>query len=546
MLTKRLLALLLTTMLLAGTASGCNSKSSTDASAQAGGATADDGSGLIRGNIYKTGDKILKDKKTYKIVVAKDPNSQNGFADKQCVKDANKLANMDISWEDVPMASWNEKVNVMIASGNLPDAFCGQNVDVMQNLDLFTPLGDYVKEVAPHIQEMLDGDPAVRKAITAPDGKIYSLPTNKENPSNAVDNMIWMNPDWLKKVGKSEPKTTDEFVDVLRAFKNTDLNGNGKHDEIPFQANEVNLDYAANLSAIIGAFGALLPQEYVYSVDHKNVVFGGTQPGLKDALNWLHQLYSEKLLDNDVFTMTNAQQNAKAQNKDLIIGSLVYWIPDSMDSRFANYEVLDPLKGPKGDQLWLKEADPIGLTIEGFTVTKACKDPEALIRYYDSAMKDLDTLMEWQWGPKGGGLWKPVGTSQWTQTQEFVPQGTNLTFFKRTICGSVNSPNAIWSKYASQEVPDARNKKKRDAAQKILPLCVDPMPKGLYDPEKVTARNLLFTDIDNYMKKFFATSVVNGVTDQQWQQHLDNCKKLKTDEYTKMWQEYFTDYNARK
>ena len=546
---KRLLALLLVSALLVGAASGCSPKNGAESganpSAQEGGAASGGDSDLIRGNIYRTGDKILKEKKTYRIVVNKDPNSQNGFNDKQCVKDTNKLTNVDMQWEDVPAASWNEKVNVMIASGNLPDGFCGANVDVMQNLDLFTPIGDIVKDLAPHTQEMLDEDAPAKKAITAPDGKIYSLPTNKENPSNLVNNMLWINPDWLKKVGKEMPTTTDEFVDVLRAFQKTDLNGNGKHDEIPFQARELERDYAHNLSTIIGAFGVVLPKEYVYSVDKKTVVFGGTQPGLYDALQWLHMLYAEKLLDNDVFTMTNAQQNAKAQNKDLLMGSLIYWIPDSMDSKYADYVVVDPLKGPKGDQLWIKGADPIGISIEGFTVTKACKDPEVLVRYYDACMKDLDTIMEWQWGPKGGGLWKPVGTDQWTQTQEFVPEGTNLTFFKRTICGSVNSPNCIWSKYASKEVPDERNKKKRDAAQRMLKYCAEPMPQGLYDPEKVTARNLLYTDIDNYMQKFFATSVVNGIDEKQWQQHLENCKKLKTEEYTKMWQEYYTDYYSK-
>lgn len=549
---KGTLAAALALLLITGTFAGCGGKenssaepseqpssSSSEVSVDSSSVTEDGGedADLIRGNIYKSGDKILKEKKTYRVAVNKDPNSQNGFADKQCVQETNAATNVDIEWLDIPSDSWKEQVNIMIAGDNLPDAFCGAEVDIMSNLELFVPIGDYVDEIAPAVKEMLDTDTVLKTALTAPDGKIYVFPTNKDNPSNRVDNMLWMNPEWLEKANMKAP-TTDEFVEVLRYFRDNDMNGNGDpNDEIPFQARQAN-DYAHNLSAILGAFGVVLPSDYVYSLDGETVTFGGTEPGLFDALNWLHMLYDEKLLDNDTFTMTNDEQNAKAQNEDVLMGSLIYWIPDSMDTKYADYIVLDPLKGPKGDQLWYGGKQPTATF--GYCVTTACEDPEVLIRYYDYCMKDETTIMEWQWGPEGAGLWKYTDDEgHWTQTQEFVPEGTNLTYFKRTICGSVNSPNYIWKKYADLEVADPRNAKKREAAERILPYCVTMMPKGLYDPEKTAARNLLLTDIDNYMSKFVATSVVNGLTEAQWNEHLENCKRLRTEEYVAMWQEYF-------
>ena len=553
---KRLLAAVLAMLLIAGILTGCGGDSGSGSTSseqpssmsEASGespedstAAADDSedADLIRGNIYKSREKILKEKKTYRVAVNKDPNSQNGFADKQCVQETNAATNVDIEWLDIPSDFWKEQVNIMIAGNNLPDAFCGAEVDVMSNLELFAPIGDFVDEIAPAVKEMLDEDAALKSALTAPDGKIYVFPTNKANPSNRVDNMLWMNPEWLEMTGMEQPTTTDEFVEVLRYFRDNDMNGNGDpNDEIPFQARQAN-DYAHNLSAILGAFGVVLPGDYVYSLDDETVTFGGTEEGLFDGLNWLHMLYEEKLLDNDTFTMTNDEQNAKAQNEDVLMGSLIYWIPDSMDSKYADYIVLDPLKGPKGDQLWYGGKEPLGATF-GYCVTTACEDPEALVRYYDYCMKDETTLLEWQWGPEGEGLWKYTDDEgHWTQTQEFVPEGTNLTYFKRTICGSVNSPNFIWRKYADLEVADPRNAKKREAAERILPYCVTRMPRGLYDPEKTAARNLLHTDIDNYMSKFIATSVVNGLTEAQWDEHIENCKRLRVDEYVEMWQEFF-------
>jgi putative aldouronate transport system substrate-binding protein len=492
------------------------------------------------GNMYASGLPILKTKKTYTIAVTKDPDSLNSFSQKACVIQTEKLTNVHIEWIDIPYSSWNEQVNVMLASGNMPDAFSGLDIDVMQNIDLFQPLTNDIRKYAPNINEMLTKSPEVKKAVTAPNGRIYCLPTNKDNPSDYVMHALWMNGDWLKKLGKKVPRTTDELLDVLRAFKKGDPNGNGKADEIPLVARTSDVYGAGNIDALFGAFGTIDTPEYVYSKDGKKVLFSGTQPGYYEGLKWLHQLYDEGLLDADVFTQTQAQVNAKATNPDLLIGPIMFWIPDSMDKRFTDYIPLEAPIGPKGDQLWSQYRRP-GRYMHGFSITKNCKEPAVLLRYYDTLISNLDMVMLWQWGPEFEGCWERVGTDgKWQQTNKYVPkQGMTMTQFKRTVAGSVFSPMYLWSKWANLEVPDARNAKKRAANEKYLKHAVTTMPYGLYDPKKVNDRNALFVDIDNYMKKFKASSIVNGINDAQWQEHLRRCKQLKTDAYTALWQEYF-------
>ncbi|HZK71909.1 MAG TPA: extracellular solute-binding protein, partial [Clostridia bacterium] len=144
---KKIIVLIIAAMVL--TTTGCTS----------GGKKPVESSTPVTSNMNATGYPVLKEMKTYKIVVTKDPNSQNSFNDKQCVKDAEKLTNIHINWMDIPSAAWNEQVNIMIAAGNLPDAFCGTNVDVMQNIDMFVPLDDYISKYAPNVVEMFKGDP---------------------------------------------------------------------------------------------------------------------------------------------------------------------------------------------------------------------------------------------------------------------------------------------------------------------------------------------------------------------------------------------------
>ncbi|AET59366.1 sugar ABC transporter periplasmic protein [Paenibacillus terrae HPL-003] len=48
----------------------------------------------------------------------------------------------------------------------------------------------------------------------------------------SMDDLPWINVEWLNKLGLSMPTTTKELKQVLIAFKTKDPNGNGQADEI--------------------------------------------------------------------------------------------------------------------------------------------------------------------------------------------------------------------------------------------------------------------------------------------------------------------------
>ena len=49
---------------------------------------------------------------------------------------------------------------------------------------------------------------------------------------------------------------------------------------------------------------------------------------------------------------------------------------------------------------------------------------------------------------------------------------------------------------------------------------------------------MLHTDINTYITKFIADSVINGIDDQKWEKHLKALKDLKVDEYLEICQQY--------
>lgn len=488
---------------------------------------------------------ILTEKETYTIAVTLSTRCENTFAEKQASIMAEEATNVHIEWIEIPESSWDEQVNILIASGEIPDAFCSPNeIDTMSNRDILVPLNDLIAEHAPNITEMLEASPEIKAAITAKDGNIYSLPTGKDQPQKAMEYSVWINAEWCEKLGYELPTTTEEYVEVLKAFRDKDPNGNNKNDEIPLTLKGVNYQ-----DVLYGSFGVMQTSNYVYSLDGENVLFCGQEEGYYDALNWMHMLYEEKLLDNEVFTQTSAELTAKATNEDLLIGSIIVWSPDSLDKRFTDYVILDPLVGPEGYQYYTKNSEPLGF-MQGFCITTACENPEVLIRYYDYNISSLEVALTWMYGPENAGCWEPIETTAdgktWQQTSRFVTENMSLTYFKYTAAGGDYSPMYLWSKYTDVEQLDARNAKKLEGINRCMPYSVIVMPAGVDDPDRAVEREQLFVDIDNYMQKFRANAVKDGLTEEDWAKHLEQLKKLDVERYVELWQEYFTEKNSVK
>ncbi|MEK1830296.1 extracellular solute-binding protein [Priestia megaterium] len=153
-------------------------------------------------------------------------------------KELEKRTNVHIKWKNIPGDGYQEKKNLMLASGDLPDAFYSSGfsdsdiVKYGQNGTII-PLEKLIKDYAPNLKKRLEERPELKKIITAPDGHIYSLPRAEEMGLVEFPNEQVINKKWLDKLGLPVPKTLEEYHQALKAFKEQDPNGNGKQDEIP-------------------------------------------------------------------------------------------------------------------------------------------------------------------------------------------------------------------------------------------------------------------------------------------------------------------------
>ena len=99
------------------------------------------------------------------------------------VVDANELdqaviikekTGVDLDWVGIPEAGYAEKVNLMLAIGDLPDMFWkgidSSVVTQYMGQDIFLPTEELIAQYAPNIQKILDDHPEYKALATYPDG----------------------------------------------------------------------------------------------------------------------------------------------------------------------------------------------------------------------------------------------------------------------------------------------------------------------------------------------------------------------------------------
>ena len=310
--------------------------------------------------------------------------------------------NVKINFEEIPDTEWDTKVNLLIASDELPDAFIYGGFSAAELADygsqgVFLALNDIIEEHGHYVKQVFDQQEALPGAYTALDGNIYTLPDINECYHCFYSMRAWINQQWLTNLGLEYPNTVDEFVNVLRAFKEQDANGNGDpNDEIPFSGN------ATSWNSTIYPF--LLNSFLHYDTSNLSVKEDGTviftpiQPEFKEGLQWIASLIDEGLIEKEALTQTEEQLKTKGSNLDIaLLGgftSATWWSGVGSDngegSRCREYSGLSPLEGPNGVRIspWASTGFNMGNSV----IPTACEDPVPLLKMLDYMLSDEATL----------------------------------------------------------------------------------------------------------------------------------------------------------
>lgn len=291
-----------------------------------------------------------------------------------------------VEWTHPPANGLSEKFNLMIASGNLPDliAYYWDGVQggakSFYEEDVILELSDLVKDNMPNLSKFLDERPDVRKQMSNDENDIFYIPFIRKDKELGVYLGPLLREDWVKKLGLSIPKTTDELYEVLKAFKTGDPNGNGEADEIPMVGTGFD-NSMFGIGNLAWAFGT----HYGFYLDEGKVKYGIMEDEFEDALRYINKLYSEGLIDIDYMITDRSKLDSKAKSDKA--GFLFGFQPSiyqrEMDDGVKKFTGIPHLKGPDGDHNYYVSSYANPVTSASIAITTANKYPEATMRWLD-------------------------------------------------------------------------------------------------------------------------------------------------------------------
>lgn len=343
---------------------------------------------------------IVTEPTTIKVFLVQ-PANVSSLDDNEATKAIEEKTGIDLEIITATQDNAKEKMSILLASGDYPDMFLATGVshqftneELMlygKEQGIFIPLNDLIDKYGDSIKNVIESDPDYASEIVAPDGNIYGLPSWELAYHCTFPSKLWINQQWLENLGLEMPTTTDEFYEVLKAFKEQDPNGNGKADEIPMTGLNSHV-------FLMNPFIYTNNQNYFFINEEGKVDYAPIQDQWREGLRFMKKLYDEELLDSGAFTSSREQITTLGTNPEAaLLGAVTalhpgHFVTISDDKpRHTEYTALEPLTGPEGKNYAMY--DLTAYAGASCVITDACENPEAAFRLADYLASEEGTLL---------------------------------------------------------------------------------------------------------------------------------------------------------
>lgn len=303
-----------------------------------------------------------------------------------------------------PVGDVNTKIGTMIASGNYPDVLAPDTaIDKVLDAKAFIPLNDLIEKFGPNIKRVYG---PYYNLMKAEDGNIYFLPfspvVGEYIPSPTIDQgAFFIQRRVLKEAGYPKIKTIDEYFDLIKKY-----NDAHKADKLTGFSSLI-YDWRT-----MGIFNppmhlAGYPNDGDVIVDmssHDAKVYANSDY-TKTWLKKLNEVNSEGLYDQASFVSNYDQYLAKISSGK-VLGFFDYgWQANQalQNIKKTGNDDLDymPLPIVFDNNTTDQYLDPPSfINNRGVGITTAAKDPERIIKFFDTMLKEENQVLI-QWGIKG-------------------------------------------------------------------------------------------------------------------------------------------------
>ncbi|MBQ7725772.1 MAG: extracellular solute-binding protein [Clostridia bacterium] len=452
-------------------------------------------------------------------------------------------------WDDVEKATGvrfeleemsTEKISLMFTSGDYVDVMFGGGFTDSQ-IQIAANSGDVVEitdemlaTYAPTWKKAFDENPDYYNAAKFDGGKLYSLPYIRTlEADRGVRDVWWINKVWLDELNLSMPKTLNDFVNILRAFKNNAGKGSIPENVMPWY-------FCAN-SIIGGQFDFLATYgleayDYTYMAlnDEGKVINYATDTRLKSAVAQMASMYNEGLIAPESFTESGTQYTSRVNTKTdtPYIGVFTaYWCPND------EYVPMTLFTAQSNTKPLIRQ-QPLGVVRNRTVIFNSCEYPEKVLEALEWIAGEKATIYN-EFGKEGDGWDYDESTDTYTvhvaKESNVTPSNAISGLLDDRFSGRIRfDEDHAWAKRASAI---ELYKDNRIPLSHILP------PLSFSASVQEQADNYKTTICQRYISSKMNAWITgaDSVT-AQWDDYVSQVKTLGMDKYIALYQEAYDNF----
>ena len=267
-----------------------------------------------------------------------------------------------IPWTYVAGHELSQKMNLAIASGDIPDLMPGIGLSMYQDMldgDLLADITDvYDTYASPRwMKEPQSYGNGMLWAFAEVDGRKMAFPSIAQ--AGQDEQILFIRTDWLDKVGMEPPTTLEEMDAVAEAFVTNNLGAGPPGTTQGVMASADLQSWYGGLGPVFGGFG-VLPSWYntvsTFVDDGSGTIrWDGIQSQMKEALAFVRSWYDRGIIAGDFFTKGYDQTRGDAEGNRVGMaythswgGTMAIAVGSMKNDPEARWTFIDVPAGPAG------------------------------------------------------------------------------------------------------------------------------------------------------------------------------------------------------
>ena len=487
-----------------------------------------------------------------------EPNNRTIF------KRLEEQTNVHIEWNAIQSDQWADKIGLSMADPKKLTDFVFSagfsDADLLKygKQGAIIALEDYIDSCMPNLQAVFEKYPDYRTMSTDTDGHIWALPWieqlgSEKTAIQTVGGMSFINKKWMDFLGLEMPTTTDEFEQVLIAFRDNadklqeEFGIEGSIIPMSFIANGGNEDCMILINGFGDGYGDADSGRHIAVTDDLQVICSGTQEGFKNGLTWLNKLYTEDLIDPEAFTqewstyvsMGKSGRYGVCFSWDVAnIDNLTDWVP--LPALTADVKNVTPQNG----------SFTSGYDRGRCVVTGVADDPELVCKWLDQMYAPLQSPQN-NWGTYGEDdefdIFEMGTNADGEDMLTHAPLGdASPVEVREAEC--VGGPLAVLDDYYDVYVTCPDDAQYRlDWIEEIYTPDMNTKyvyPNVFMSSDDTKELSNLQADVQKTINAFKSDAIMNGFDDAAWDAYVESLDAYGLPRYLEIYQTYLDAFYA--